>query len=362
MKTSRKIISAFMMVLVITGAFFAGGYYNQNTELDTESEDFQNQISHIQKEVAQLKESTDSSNEDTVKSSSSLAPTENIDSIADSKGNQAVAINNSSSVTTEVKSNNEAYEETPIPNEKAVEPAPLAIHEDVSSVAVAEPLPQTNNSDSPFGNYEVTVYDSTKPAVRSTGYGWPMTTYSFIAADGTDVGSITAEAYDELMNQNKVIYPSSGGWYAPNENGDWETWFAEIFNNYRGVSFDITADNAVDTDAYAMEVIALVNKKREELGLNILEIDDNLMEHSAIRAEELAIQFSHERPNGTVEKSECAGQGSKTPAKVFQAWMDSDPHRNAILNESGRFLYNEIGSGCYQDEGGKFYWIITFGT
>lgn len=50
-----------------------------------------------------------------------------------------------------------------------------------------------------------------------------------------------------------------------------------------------------------------------------------------------------------------------TPAAAVQAWMDSDPHRDAIINESGRFNYSTIGSGCYQDKTGVLYWVITFG-
>ena len=154
-------------------------------------------------------------------------------------------------------------------------------------------------------------------------------------------------------------------------NEEWEFWFAEQFNELRGVSGSTgsgmqkpsggtSAAKEVDTAVYADEVVSLINRERENAGLHALEIDSDLTTHSEMRAEELSIQYSHVRPNGTKETSECIVMRRSSPAEAVQAWLDSSPHRDAILNESGRFRYNYIGSGCYQDEKGILYWVITF--
>lgn len=116
----------------------------------------------------------------------------------------------------------------------------------------------------------------------------------------------------------------------------------------------------VDTYEYALEVIRLVNEKRESVGLSALKIDSDLMSHAKIRAEELASNYSHTRPNGTVEKSECIVGLRQSPATAFQAWMNSEPHRTAILNENGKFNYKYVGSGCYETADGGLYWDLTF--
>ena len=234
---------------------------------------------------------------------------------------------------------------------------------------------KSSNTGSPLANYSVTVNDKSTPAVRSGGTDWPITTYYFIAADGTKLGSVTGKAYTDIMEKYRVKSSTSSEWLAPGSGGDWVMWFADVFNEYRGVSSgnsgntgasqsnsstgNSAAQNA-DTNAYAEDVIRLINKERESKGLHALDIDSSLMTHSEVRAQELSIQYSHARPNGTKETSECIVMRRNSPSAAVQAWLDSPPHRDAILNESGKFRYNYIGAGCYEDESGILYWVITF--
>lgn len=251
------------------------------------------------------------------------------------------------------------------PTDAESKPAPI------SSV----PPAKVQNAGTVFEGYTVTVTDKSTLAVLAGGIDWPITTLYFFSADNDYLGSISGAAYRAIMDKYKVI-GEGGSVDAPGSNGNWEYWFAERFNEYRSLtdgsgSTSTNKPNAapstspsqkgVDTDVYADEVITLINQKRQNRGLNTLEIDDTLMSHSAVRAEELSVQYSHVRPNGTKEKSECIVMRRDTPAAAVQAWMDSDPHRDAILNESERFNYSTIGSGCYQDNAGVLYWVITFG-
>lgn len=258
----------------------------------------------------------------------------------------------------------------PTPESKSIATAMAA--KTPSAAAPAKPA-KVENAGTVFEGYTVTVTDKNTLAVRAAGNDWPITKYYFIADDGTYLGSISGAAMNAMID--KYMVPSTGD--APGGGGEWEYWFAEEFNAYRGLSDNnsigsgrkqsgdnpVDADaKEVDTDDYANEVIDLINKKREDKGLHTLEVDSNLMSHSEVRAEELSIQYSHVRPDGTKEKSECIVMRRDTPSAAVQAWMDSDPHRDAILDESGRFPYQYIGSGCYQDEGGVLYWVITFGV
>lgn len=238
-----------------------------------------------------------------------------------------------------------------------------------SSPAVPSIQSQTStNGTGAFTGFNVTVLDKATLAVTSGGYDWPITKYYFVTANGTQLGYISGS--DCVKIQEKLgVTPPGGGPYEPPGGGDWEKWFANEFNKFRGLAgtnsgaspnAGESAKTQVDTDAYASEIIRLVNEKRENVGLHALEIDSSLVEHAAIRAEELSIQFGHVRPNGVKESSECIARLQTSPTKAFNAWMQSDPHRTAILNENGKFDYNYVGAGCYQDEHGALYWVLTF--
>lgn len=114
-------------------------------------------------------------------------------------------------------------------------------------------------------------------------------------------------------------------------------------------------------NAYA--VLALVNARRAENGASPLVMDQNLLSAAMLRAGECALLFSHTRPNGSLCFSACpsmfgeniaAGQG--TPAAVMQSWMNSEGHRNNILNAN----YHTIGIGCFLI-GGMRFWVQCFG-
>lgn len=241
-----------------------------------------------------------------------------------------------------------------------------------SSTAPAKDT-KAENGGTVFEGYTVTVTDKNTPAEMALGRDWPITKLYFLDANGDSLGSISGTAYNAIIDK----YKTPDTWDAPGANGAWEFWFAEKFNDYRSISGNSspgtdtnqstgnsagTSEKDIDTSAYASEVIDLINQKREDKGLNALEVDSELMSHSEVRAEELSVQYSHVRPDGTKEKSECIVMRRDTPSAAVRAWIDSDPHRDAILDESGRFPYHYIGSGCYQDEGGVLYWVITFGV
>lgn len=117
------------------------------------------------------------------------------------------------------------------------------------------------------------------------------------------------------------------------------------------------------------DVIKAVNRERSAAGAETLTEDSALTAIAQQRAREIASYFSHVRPD---KSSGCftlynssgyayyyAGEniayGYGNAAGVMQAWMNSQGHRDNILQEG----YQKIGVGCY-DSNGVYYWVQNF--
>ena len=101
------------------------------------------------------------------------------------------------------------------------------------------------------------------------------------------------------------------------------------------------------------EILELINSERTKNGLNPLQIDDDLQNIVRIKAQDMIDNnyFAHESPtyglpfemmesNGITYKT--AGEniaGNADNKKAVEAWMNSESHRNNILNNS----YNYTG-------------------
>lgn len=119
---------------------------------------------------------------------------------------------------------------------------------------------------------------------------------------------------------------------------------------------------------YGQEVLRLTNEERSKRGIKTLEYDSKLTEAANKRAEEIAEWFSHDRPNGT----ECftvldeydikywgAGENIasnySSPEQVMNAWMNSEGHRENILDS----YFRQMGAGFYEEDGIE-YWVQIF--
>ena len=92
-------------------------------------------------------------------------------------------------------------------------------------------------------------------------------------------------------------------------------------------------------------------------------MDEDLMEAAMQRAAEISLWFEHTRLTGESAldispkawgENISAGQGG--PEWVMNSWMNSEGHRNNILNDS----YASIGVGCFEIDDSK-YWVQLFG-
>ena len=83
-----------------------------------------------------------------------------------------------------------------------------------------------------------------------------------------------------------------------------------------------------------------------------------------VLAKELAVNYSHLRPDGTLWYTIAPGVAGENIAKgqtsatgVMNDWMNSEGHRKNILTKS----YTEIGVGCYYDNAtDTYYWVQLF--
>jgi len=121
--------------------------------------------------------------------------------------------------------------------------------------------------------------------------------------------------------------------------------------------------------AYADKVFELVNKEREKAGVSPLEYREDLAEAATIRVKESVTLKSHTRPDGRKFSTvfddlgitrgwagENLYRGPATPEKAMQGWMDSEGHRDNILDEN----FTAIGVSVYQGQDGKLYWTQLF--
>lgn len=123
-----------------------------------------------------------------------------------------------------------------------------------------------------------------------------------------------------------------------------------------------------DESVYIDKVLELVNIERRKAGVAPLRFSNELLEASAIRAEEITRYFNHTRPNGQPHSSlikdgkytvgENIAAGDTAPEGVVNSWMNSPGHRANILNPD----YTEIGVGyAYKEDSEyKHYWVQMF--
>ena len=109
------------------------------------------------------------------------------------------------------------------------------------------------------------------------------------------------------------------------------------------------------------EVLSLVNQERVRNGLNKLTWGDTCADAAETRAVELVQLYAHTRPDGTSWDTACdapssmtdyvegenlvVGNSAVSPETTVAAWMNSEKHRENILNPN----YTKLAVGFYYD-------------
>ncbi|MBR6713377.1 MAG: hypothetical protein IKI76_10355 [Selenomonadaceae bacterium] len=125
---------------------------------------------------------------------------------------------------------------------------------------------------------------------------------------------------------------------------------------------------ALAAESFAVEVLNLVNAERAKVGAAPLRLADDLQEESAIRAREIVEVFSHTRPDGsdcfTVMRNrgrtcgENIAAGHASAQETVEQWMNSEGHRENILNPN----FRELGVGYAYEDYSTYhhYWVQLF--
>lgn len=125
--------------------------------------------------------------------------------------------------------------------------------------------------------------------------------------------------------------------------------------------------SSLDLSAMAGQVFDLINAQRSGAGFSVLEWDDNLAAAAQTRAGELAVSFSHTRPDGSrgaditgitpCGENLASTKGSLSTAEnVVRKWTKSGAHSENILCAD----YTKAGVALYQASNGTVYWVVLF--
>lgn len=134
---------------------------------------------------------------------------------------------------------------------------------------------------------------------------------------------------------------------------------------YYGVNVNLTIHGMEDYNS-ANKVYELVNQARIKNGLTPLYLDKDLTETAMQRAAELAVYYSHVRPDGSecftifphsqTGRWENIAVGAVDADMVMESWIDSPGHYANIMQERA----TNIGVGCFIDDKGMRYWVQCF--
>lgn len=125
--------------------------------------------------------------------------------------------------------------------------------------------------------------------------------------------------------------------------------------------------SSLDLSVMAGQVFDLINAQRSGAGIATLEWDDNLAAAAQTRAGELAVSFSHTRPDGSrgaditgitpCGENLASTKGSLSTAEnVVGKWTKSGAHSENILCAD----YTKAGVALYQASNGTVYWVVLF--
>ena len=122
------------------------------------------------------------------------------------------------------------------------------------------------------------------------------------------------------------------------------------------------------------EILSLVNQERVRNGLEKLSWGDTCAEAAEIRANELVQLYSHTRPDGSPWNTACdspdnssvyvegenlaVGSSAVSPETTVATWMNSEAHRENILNPN----FTKLSVGIFYDGATKYktHWSQYF--
>lgn len=131
--------------------------------------------------------------------------------------------------------------------------------------------------------------------------------------------------------------------------------------------YQIKLGGTYDYDS-AYAIFASLNSYRQEQGLSELVMDGDMLDTAMQRAAELAVYYSHTRPDGSEcsaifpskfpygHKRENIAVGQTSADDVMTAWKNSKGHNENMLAADN----SSVGIGSFVDSTGLRYWVQVF--
>ncbi len=182
-----------------------------------------------------------------------------------------------------------------------------------------------------------------------------------------NLNKIWGYAFKSCSALTHLDYPSTvsyieAGAFSDAGFEEYPEWLIELNNGDYARAEHISVMGTIDYD-YAFQVLDLVNQERSSAGVEPLVMDQELLDAAMLRACEISVATSHDRPDGTScfsASSKMYGEniaaGQFDPAEAMNSWMNSAGHRGNILSSS----FTTIGVGCFYSNG-NYYWVQCFG-
>ena len=138
-----------------------------------------------------------------------------------------------------------------------------------------------------------------------------------------------------------------------------------LIHNVVGINKEDLKNNNTDEVENENTYLNIINNIRSQYGLSNMNLNSSLDNSTRIRAIEISTFFDHIRPNGMDYDSvidyynSCSGEniaaGYNSVNDVINAWMNSQGHRDNILNP--RYKFFSISS---YNHNGMIYWDMLF--
>lgn len=142
---------------------------------------------------------------------------------------------------------------------------------------------------------------------------------------------------------------------------------AVMFGSTAPVFAETSSENALEN---AEIILCGINDLRVEAGLNELKFTPELLSIAQKRAEELAVLYSHDRPDGTNAADLLSASGipfslwgeanagrSSKPLAILSGWVNSELHQEILLEPE----FTHLGIGFYYDSetSRKYHWCLV---
>jgi uncharacterized protein YkwD len=144
----------------------------------------------------------------------------------------------------------------------------------------------------------------------------------------------------------------------------------EIENDFRYIAIFFLTE-PIDTKAYGLKVLELVNQERQAAQLSPLVWHEEAERAAKLRASEVSRVPEHTRPSGATWNSifeqtgvnvtiagENIARGQKDPHSVMEDWMASPGHRANIMRPD----FTAMGVGVFPTPEASLSWVQLFVT